>query len=125
MKKTLVLVLLAIGLCADVLATEQTDYPQITFVFPKTGGLTLPREQFVMLVVEAGFISHENTPLPSDGTVEYVNNLLKAKSVSYLAVHVREGTKYGELVRALDILRKTTAKSIGVSMTELPVGRNP
>jgi len=33
--------------------------------------------------------------------------------------------KYGDLVRAIDVLRQTDAKNIGVSMKELPAGREP
>lgn len=55
--------------------------------------------------------------------VEYVNTLLKTKDVSYIGVYTREGVKYGDVVRAVDVLRKTNAKNIGISMTELPAGR--
>jgi hypothetical protein len=63
--------------------------------------------------------------VPDDGLVEYVNNVLKVKGVSYLAVYVREGVKYGDVMKAIDALRKTTAKDIGVSTVELANGREP
>jgi hypothetical protein len=125
MKKLLMLVFIAIGLCADTLAADRTDYPPISFLTPGGGKSNIARDQYVMLVVEAGFISHDNSPIPSDAVVAYVNNLLKAKNAAYLGVHIRTGIKYGEVVRALDALRMTAAKSIGVSMIELSVGRDP
>jgi hypothetical protein len=54
-----------------------------------------------------------------------VNKLLSVRDVSYIGVYTREGTKYGDVVRALDILRSTKAKNISLSMVELPLGREP
>lgn len=115
----------AIGLCAEVLAEEKPAYPNISFVGPGSGKKTVSRDQFVLLVVEGPFISYESQPIPSAGLVDYVNNLLKIKNVSYLGVHAREGVKYGDIIRAIDLLRKTEAKDIGVSLIELPAGREP
>lgn len=125
MKYTTLIALIAVGSLADVRAADKSEFPRIAFVGPGSSAKPVPRDQFVLLVVEGPFISYEGQPIPSSGVVDYVNNLLKLKSVSYLGVHSREGVKYGEVVRALDILRKTNAKDIGVSMIELPVGREP
>lgn len=54
-----------------------------------------------------------------------MNNLLKLNKGSYLGVYSREGVKYGDVLRAIDVLRKTDAKDIGFSMIEVPAGREP
>lgn len=125
MKKTLLIAFITFGLCADLLAAEKKDHPQISLVLPSGSEGSISRDQFVTLVVEAGFISHEDKPIPADAVVAYVDNALKAQNASYIGVHIREGIKYGDVVKALDVLRHTTAKSIGVSMIELPSGRTP
>ncbi len=125
MKKSILIAMIAIGLCADLLAADTKDYPQISFVLPGSSGVTVSRDQFVSLVVEAGFISHDEKPIPADAVVAYVDNALKAQNASYIGVHIREGIKFGEVVKALDVLRRTSAKSIGVSMIELRSGRTP
>ena len=125
MKKSLLIAMIAIGLCADLLADGAKAYPQISFVLPGSSSGSVSRDQFVTLVVEAGFISHEDKPIPADAVVTYVDNALKAQNASYIGVHIREGIKYGEVVKALDVLRRTAAKSIGVSMIELRSGRTP
>lgn len=125
MKKPVLLTLLAIGLCAELPAAEKNNYPQISFVLPGSSGSTVSRDEFITLVVEPGFISHDDKPIASDAAVTYVDNALKAQNASYIGVYIREGIKYGEVVKALDVLRKTAAKSIGVSMIELAAGRRP
>ncbi|MBK8857238.1 MAG: hypothetical protein IPN11_05970 [Opitutaceae bacterium] len=96
------LVVLAVGLCSDVFAGEGKAYPQISFVLPGKGDSTVSRDQFVILVVEGAFISHEKSPIPSGGVVAYVDNALKAQDATYIGLHIREGVKYGDVVRALD-----------------------
>lgn len=125
MNKIILSGILAFGLCAGAFAADKKDYPPISLVGPGSKGSGIPRDQFVVLVVESGFISHEKNPIPGDSVVTYVDNALKAQNASYIAVHIREGIKYGDVVRALDTLRQTAAASIGVSMIELPVGRDP
>ena len=125
MKAPIRFVLLGICLFAGALAAERAAHPPISFVLPGSGSSTVDRTQFLIVVVEPGFLSHENTPLPSDSVIAYINNALKAQGASYLGIHVRQGVRFGDLVRALDELRKTDAKSVGVSMSELPVGRDP
>ena len=125
MTPRLLIALFAIGLCADVLAEEKRAYPQISFCGPGAGKTPVSRADFIILVVEGPTISYEASPIASTTVVEYVNNLLKIKNVSYLGVYIREGTKYGDVVRAIDTLRLTDAKNVGVSMVEIPVGREP
>ena len=123
MKKHILLAILALGSLADVFAKTGKEYPPISFVVPGTSSSSVNRDEFVFLVVEGEFISHENKPIPHDGVAEYVDTALKAQGASFIGVHIREGAKYGQVVRALDALRQTSAKSIGVNMAELPVGR--
>lgn len=124
MKKHIILAVLALGLGGSVYAAE-TNYPPITFMPPphNASERTMSDDQFVVLVVEGDTISYEKSTVPSGAVVDYVNDLLQRKGVSYLAVHIREGVKFGEVVKALDALRHTNAQSIGVSMVPLAVGR--
>jgi biopolymer transport protein ExbD len=125
MKKSILLSLVVIGFCASLFADEKKNYPQISFVLPSSSGSSVSRDQFITLVVEQGFISHEEKPIPADAVVAYVDNALKAQNASYIGVYIREGIKFGDVVKALDVLRHSTAKSIGVSMAELSSGKRP
>lgn len=125
MKICILMAVLAVGLCSDVLAQENGEFPHIGLVGPGAGKTPVSRDQFVILVVEGPYLSYEKNQIPEGGVVEYVNALLKAKDVSYIGIYTREGVKYGDVVRAVDELRKTNAKNIGISMTELPSGRTP
>lgn len=125
MKTRLVFVLFAIGLCADTLAEGRKNHPQISMVAPSSGSSPVDRDRLVLLVVEGPFISHEQKAIEADRVVAYVNELLRIRGVSYVGVYSREGVKYGDVVRALDTLSLTDAKNIGVSMVELPVGKEP
>ena len=122
MKCRLLVAVFALGLCADLLAGENS-YPQISLVGVGNNKNPVPKESLVLLVIEGPTLSHEAKTIPDAGVVDYVNNLLRLKNASYLGVYAREGVKYGEVVKALDVLRKTNAKDIGVSMSELPAGR--
>jgi biopolymer transport protein ExbD len=124
-KSRLLMAVLALGLYADVLAENKPEYPRVSLIGPGGNKNPTSRDEFILLVVEGAKISYETNSIPSAEVVEYVNNLLKERKVSYIAVYPREGIKYGDLVRAIDTLRKTTARSIGVSMLEIPVGRDP
>jgi biopolymer transport protein ExbD len=124
MKRFILLPLLALAVCADALADTKRDHPPIALVVPGNSNSSTSRDQFVFLVIEGVFISHEKRPVPSEGIVEYIDTALKAQGASYLGVHIREGVKYGDVVRALDTLRHTSAKSISVSLAELPIGRD-
>lgn len=117
---------LALGLGAPVFAGEKMDYAQISFCMPgQSAKPPLPPESFVMLVVEGAAFSCDKTSLSGNEVVEYVNKTLEVRNASYVGVYVREGSKYGDVVRALDVLRGTKAKSIGVSMKELAIGCEP
>lgn len=122
MKKHIILVVFALGLGVSVFAAE-TNYPPITFMPPPHQPRPMSNDQFVVLVVEGDSISYDKNPVPRGAVVDYVNDLLKRKGVSNLAVHIREGVKFGDMVKALDALRHTKAQSISVSMVPLPIGR--
>jgi hypothetical protein len=123
MKLRILMAALAIGLGAGVLAAETRDYPVISLVGPGGSKNPVSRDQFILLVVEGPYITYEKTPIPDGSAVDFINDLLKAKDVTYLGVYIREGVKYGDVVKSLDTLRQTNAKNIGVSMAELPAGR--
>lgn len=125
MKKSILIALLVLCSCSAALADERSDYPRIAFCGPGGSGTPIEKDQYILLVLEGPVFSHDATMIPDNEIVPLVNSLLEAKGVSYVAVHVREGTKYGELVRGIDILRGTKAKNIGFGMKELPKGRNP
>jgi hypothetical protein len=117
---------IAIGLCADVFATEKSDYPQIIFSGPGSGGsYTKTRDELISVVVEGTALLHDGQPIPSGDVETYVNKLLEVRGVSAIGVYAREGTKYGDVLRAIDALRGTKAKVIGVSMVEIAPGRVP
>ena len=117
------MVVLATGFCAGALAADKREYPQITANFPSHAKTTISRDELITLVIEGPTITYESNAIPSAGMVDYVNNLLKAKNVSQIGVYTREGASYGDVVRAMDSLRETNAKNIGLSMAALPVGR--
>jgi biopolymer transport protein ExbD len=125
MKNRIPLAILAVTLSLPLFAEEKSDHPRISFVGPGAGTTSISRDQFVLLVVEGAFLSHEQTPIADAGAVEFINTLLKTKNVSYVGVYTRQGAKYGDVIRAVDLLRKTNAKEIGVSLMELPPGRQP
>ena len=125
MKHRILLAVLAVGLGSALLADEPRSYAAVSLCGPGGGANPIKRSEYIVLVVEGPNLFFETTPVPSGRVVEYVNTLLKAKGVSYIGVYAREGTKYGEVIHAVDQLRATDAKNIGVSMTELPFGREP
>jgi biopolymer transport protein ExbD len=125
MKTHMLSIVLALGICGQVFAASNVDYPPITFVVPGGGGSPVDKTKFLILVVEPGFISHDSTPIPEGGVITYVNNALKVQGASFLGIHIRQGIKFGDVVKVLDELRKTQAKSIGVSMVELAPGKEP
>jgi biopolymer transport protein ExbD len=115
----------AVGLGADMLAAEKTDYPRISFSVPSQNKNPVPPGEVVLLVVEGASLSHDASPIPDTDVVNYVNKLLDLKKASQIGVYSREGTKYGEVIKAIDTLRGTNAKNISVSMVELARGRQP
>lgn len=125
MTSRILIAVVAIGLCADGLAAEKTDYPRISFSGPSQGKNPMPRDEVIFLVVEGAALSYDANPIPDTDVVNYVNKLLDVKKVSQIGVYSREGTKYGDVIKALDTLRGTNAKNISVSMVELAAGRQP
>ena len=123
MKCRLLIAAFALGLGAELLAGENSHYPTISMVGTGTSKNPTPKEELVILVVEGRVISHDAKVIPEAGLVDYVNSLLQVKKASYIGVYAREGVKYGDVIKALDSLRKTDAKDIGVSMSELPANR--
>ena len=123
-KLTLLAALLALGASSSLLA-ETRDYPQVSLSWPGAKAPTVPRSQVLILVVEGSVLFHEGKPLPGTHTAEFVDNLLKGRHISHIGVYTRAGTKFGDVVRALDTLRATRAEAIGVSVTELAPGQEP
>lgn len=117
------MVVLATGFCAGALAASKREYPQITANFPSSGKTTVSRDEFITLVIEGATITYESNAIPATGVVDYVNNLLKTKNISQIGVYSREGASYGDVVRAMDLLRETNARNIGLSMAPLAAGR--
>lgn len=124
MKKLLLLATLAVGLGASSLMAAEGNFARISFVAPGPGNSTVDPSQFVTVIVEGPYITHDKTPLLAEGEVEYLDKMLKNQGASYIAVHIRQGVKYGDVIRALDTLRRTTAKNIGVSMIEVPASKD-
>ena len=124
MKRFTLGVLLALGVSVGVFAqSPRSTFPPISLVVPSAGQSPVSKDQFVVLVIESTYISHEGVAISADGLVEYLNTTMASTQAPYLAIHIREGITYGDFVNAIDALRKTTTKSIAVSMKELPLGR--
>ena len=125
MKNRLLFAVIAIGLCSELLAEERQEYPRVALCVP--GGSTTPvkRDDYVILVVEGPYLSYEKSPIQYTEVVTYVNQLLSDKKVSYIGLCAREGTKFKDLIHAVDLLRETKATNIGISVKELPPGREP
>jgi biopolymer transport protein ExbD len=124
MTKYIILPLLVLAVGANAFADGRKDYPPIALVVPGGSGSSTSPDQVIFLVIEGPFVSHEKRPVPSDEVIAYVDTALRAQGASYVGVHIREGVRYGDVVRALDALRLTSAKSISVSLAELPIGRD-
>lgn len=116
-------VVLVSGILSPLLAASAGDYPPVSFVVPGGSNTTIDKSKYLVLVVEPGFISHENQPIAADAVAAYINTTLKDRGATMLAVHIRQGITFGDVVQALELMRKTEAKSIGVSMIELPTGK--
>jgi hypothetical protein len=50
---------------------------------------------------------------------------LKTKALGVICLYVREGSTFGDVVHAVDLLRETSAKTVAVSHVEIPYGKNP
>jgi biopolymer transport protein ExbD len=125
MKKVILVVSLLIGICSAALAEEPQNYAQVSLSGPGSGKTPPSRDQYITLVVDGANITYEGTVVPSHDVVPFVNGLLKEKHVSIIGIYVRTGSKYGDVIRAVDALRETTAKNISVSMVEIAPGREP
>jgi biopolymer transport protein ExbD len=125
MKSRLFIAVLAVVLCSDLLAAEQRKFAEVTLCGAGGNTTHISQKEFVILVVQGPDLFFDKKPIPAAQVVDFVNGLLKANNLSYIGLYAREGTKYGEVVRAIDTLRATDAKNIGLSMTELPIGREP
>lgn len=120
----LTLAVLTAGLCTGLPAQDKAGFAEISIAYPG-GDTTVGKGQYIALVVEGTSLSFESSPIPADHVVAFVNELLTTRKVTYIGVYAREGTRFGEVVRALDILRGTNAKGIGLSISALPPGREP
>lgn len=125
MKKLITLALLTVGFGGSLLFAGQGDYANVVLCAQGASKNPIPKDQFITLVLDGPVIFYETTPIPDSDVLSYVNTVLESKQVSYIAVYVRQGTKYGDVVRSVDTLRKTNAKDIGMSMVELAPGQNP
>lgn len=121
----IVIAVFAIGLGADGLAAEKTDYSRISFSWPGQSKTVIERSEIVFLVVEGGTLSYDANPIPSADVINYVNKILDVRKAAHIGVYSREGAKYGDVIKAIDLLRGTNAKNISVSMVELQAGRTP
>ena len=118
-------VIFALVLCAGLFAQSQSNYAQVNFCIPGSSNSPMGRDQFVKVVVDGPVILCESDPVPDKDVVAYVNGLLQKKSVFYVGVYIREGTSFSDVMRAIDLLRKTNTKSIGVSSAALSARQNP
>ena len=124
MNKRLVIPLLTLGLSSSLFGElGRTTYPPISFVAPGSGPASVSKDQLVILVVESAYISHDGVPISAEGLIDYLNATMSNEDAPYLAVHLREGITYGDFVNAIDGVSNTAARSIAVSMKELPEGR--
>ena len=120
----ILLAVLAIGLCSNLLAEEKHEYPRVSLM-GQGGGPKPSRDEYVILVVDGDNLVFEKNPVPNTAVVAYVNELLKTRKVSFIALCAREGTRFKDIVRAVDVLRGTNATNIGISMNEVAAGRDP
>jgi biopolymer transport protein ExbD len=121
----ILIAVIAIGLGADGLAAEKNDYSRVSFSWPGQSQNVMDRSKVLFVVVEGDSLSCDASPIPDTDVVNYVNKLLEVKKATYIGVYSREGAKYGDVVKAIDALRGTNAKTINVSMVELGRGRQP
>jgi len=75
---------------------------------------------FLVLILRKGCLTWDSKSIPQDGTVTYVDSLIKATGISQIVVYPEEGARFSEVVHAMASLRATTAKRIILSMTDAP-----
>jgi len=78
-----------------------------------------------MVVVDGPILSYEGKSIPTAEVVPLLNAIMKQRKVSHIGVYVRAGSKYGEVMRAVDLLRRTDAKDIRICDREIRDGREP
>lgn len=123
--KIVCLVALLLIALSSSLSAEAQEYPQISLSWPGAKAPTLQRNEVLLLVIDGAVLYHEGQPVPTNGTVEYVDSLLTASKASYIGVYTRRGTAFGDVIKVIDALRGTKAKNIGLSMVELHPGQEP
>ena len=121
----LLMAVFALGLGAEMLAEGKQEYAQVSLCATSSSKTPPGPDQFVILVVDGPNLTYDANPIPNADVVDYVNQLLATKNASAIGVYTREGTTYGDVVRAIDALRETSAKNIGISTRALPFGREP
>jgi biopolymer transport protein ExbD len=121
--KLILVAVLAFGSVSGLLAQTSPHYAPVTLAVPSSGRPTTTPDQVVTLVIDHALVTYESNPVPYENVITFVDTLLANNKAANLLVYVRAGTKYGEAMTALDLLRQTRAKAIGISPTELPVGR--
>jgi biopolymer transport protein ExbD len=121
--KLILVAVLAFGSVSGLLAQEQPRYAPLTLAVASSGKPTASPDQVVTLVVDRGLITYESTPISYENVITYVDTLLVNNKAANVLVYVRAGTKYGEAMKALDLLRQTNAKAIGINPVELSFGR--
>ena len=124
LKRILIGVFIAAA-CAAAPAQAADDYAKVSVTYPGKSGHTLGKSEFVSLVVDGPTICYEGSAIPTDEVVSLVNGLLRDKKATLIGVFVRAGSKYGDVMRAVDLLRKTNACNIGVSSMEISGNREP
>ncbi len=115
-----VLALLLVCVAPIMFAQGEPAAAEVTFCTPGNSKNPLPRDQFVALTLDGPVLMYESDAVPNSDVVAFVNGLLETKHVTYVGLYIREGTSYGDVVHAVDLLRKTNAKSIGVSVSNVP-----
>ena len=125
MKMRFLVALLVLGAVGSLVAKDSGDNARVAFYGPGGSKQPVDDSKYLKLVLEGPNFSHDSTVVAASEIVPFVNALLEQKGVSVVAVFVREGSTYGDVVRGIDLLRGTNAKNIGVGMRELPQGRSP
>ena len=126
-KITFVALTIAVAVSSNLEARseDKPEAPRVQLCSIGSNYVPARKEDFVLLVLEAGTLFWDKKPIPAEDVVSYVNGLLKQNKVSNIGVYVREGAKYGDVVRAVDLLKRTDAREIGVSSSEIPYGKEP
>lgn len=112
----------AIAVCSQLGAEQALDYAQVNFCVPSKTTKTIHKEDLVTLVIDGPVLVYDSSPIPENQVIPFVNELLANKHALYIGVYIREGTKFGDVMRAVDLLRKTNTKNIGISVAQISAG---